>query len=112
MRFGCTSILPNPRGLAKRRFPRGASRITLSTMLSLREVVERYNALAPSPGEPVALSAFHLPADETSRLFTTLDEDYHISRYLHFSCGTGERYTIDGEEATHVSIDPAISSLL
>jgi hypothetical protein len=81
-------------------------------MLSLKEVVERYRSLAQSAGEPVALSAFHLGVDETSRLFTALDEDYHISRYLHFSCGSGGRYTIDGEEVTHVSIDLAISSLL
>jgi hypothetical protein len=81
-------------------------------MLSLKEVVERYTLLAQSFGEFVALSAFNLTAEETSRLFTALDEDYHISRYLHFSCGTGVRYTIDGEEVTHVSIDSAISTLL
>ena len=81
-------------------------------MLSLKEVVERYTLLAQSFGELVALSAFNLTAEETSRLFTALDEDYHISRYLHFSCGTGVRYTIDGEEVTHVSIDSAISTLL
>ncbi len=81
-------------------------------MLSLKEVVERYSSLAQSFGEPVALSAFNLAPEETSRLFTALDEDYHISRYLHFSCVTGGRYAIDGEEVTHLSIDPAISTLL
>jgi hypothetical protein len=112
MRFKCTSILPNPQALAKRGFPRRTSRITLSTMLSLKEVVDLYTSLAPSFGEPVALSAFNLSPEKTSRLFTALDEDYHISRYLHFSCSTGSRYAIDGEEVTHISIDPAISSLL
>jgi len=81
-------------------------------MLTLREVVERYNSLAQKYGEAVALSAFCLSPEETSRLFTALDEDYHISRFLHFSCAAGERYSIAGEFATHVKIDPEISSLL
>ena len=81
-------------------------------MLSLQEVVHRYTSLAPSFGEPVPLSAFNLTPEETSSLFTSLDEDYHISRYLHFSRGTGTRYMIEGEEVTHIRIDPGISSLL
>lgn len=81
-------------------------------MLSLKEVVDRYSALAKTSSEPVALSAFGLSDDETSRLFTGLDEDYHISRYLHFSLATGQSYSIDGEEVTHVAIDPGIVSLL
>jgi len=80
-------------------------------MLSLKEIVDRYNSLAQRSGGPVPLSAFNLSAEETSRLFTTLDEDYHISRFLHFSCAAGERYSIAGEPVTHVRIDPAISSL-
>jgi hypothetical protein len=82
-----------------------------SAMLTLREVLDRYHSLAQRSGEPVALSAFSLSPEETSRLFTALDEDYHISRFLHFSCATGERYSIAGEAVTHVRIDPAISSL-
>jgi len=81
-------------------------------MLSLKEVVERYEALAKEFGEPVALSSFHLSSDETSHLFSSLDEDYHISRFLHFSCGSGQRFTVAGEEVTHLSIDQGISSLL
>jgi hypothetical protein len=81
-------------------------------MLSLKEVVDRYTALAKPNGEPVPLSAFHLPLEETSRLFSSLDEDYHISRFLHFSCKEGQRYNIDGEDVTHVSIDAAIFSIL
>ena len=72
----------------------------------------RASALAKSSGEPVALSAFQFSPEETSRIFTDLDEDYHISRFLHFSNGAGQSYSIGGEAATHVAIDSAISSLL
>lgn len=81
-------------------------------MLTLREVVDRYASLAKLFGEPVALSAFQLPPEETSRLFTSLDEDYHISRFLHFSAGAGQKYVIDGEAVTHVVIDAGVSSIL
>jgi len=81
-------------------------------MLSLKEVVERYNSYAQKSGEPVPLSAFQLAPDETARLFGMLDEDYHISRFLHFSRGAGQGYSIAGEPVTHVRIDPAISALL
>jgi hypothetical protein len=81
-------------------------------MLSLKEVVDRYASLAQSFGEPVALSAFQLSAEETSRLFTDLEEDYQISRYLHFSSGAGQSYSIGGEAMTHVAIDRAISTQL
>jgi hypothetical protein len=81
-------------------------------MLSLKEVVQRYAILAGDFGQPVALSAFGLARDDTQNLFSSFDEDYHISRFLHFSCGTGQRYTISGEAATHIAIEPAINSLL
>lgn len=94
------------------RFPHCAARDTLASMLSLKEVVDRYASLANSFGEPVALSAFQLSPEETSRLFAGLDEDYHISRFLHFSSGAGQSYSIGGEAVTHVAIDRAISSQL
>jgi hypothetical protein len=94
------------------RFPRRAARDTLAVMQTLREVVDRYASLAKSFGEPVALSAFQLSAEETSRLFTGLDEDYHISRFLHFSAGAGQSYVIGGESVTHVALDAAISTVL
>jgi len=81
-------------------------------MLTLREVVDRYASLAKGFGEPVALSAFQLSAEETANLFTALDEDYHISRFLHFSHSTGQSYSIDGEAVTHVAIDAGVSSVL
>jgi hypothetical protein len=81
-------------------------------MLTLKEVVDRYSSLAKQGGGPVALSAFGLSPEETARLFASLDEDYHISRFLHFSAGAGQRYQIGQEQVTHVAVDPAISSLL
>jgi hypothetical protein len=81
-------------------------------MLSLKALIERYHAVAKKSGEPVALSAFKLANEETERLFAALDEDYHISRFLHFSQGDGQRYLVNGELVTHIAIDPGISSLL
>ena len=81
-------------------------------MLSLKQVFDSYTSLAEQSGEPVPLSAFNLSSEETSRLFSVLDEDYHISRFLQFSCAAGQRYLVAGEPVTHVKIDPAISSLL
>jgi hypothetical protein len=45
-------------------------------------------------------------------LFSIFDEDYHISRFFHFSQTNGEKYSINGEAATHVAIDPEIASIL
>jgi hypothetical protein len=81
-------------------------------MMNLREVVERYATLAGSFGDPVALAAFGLTAEETKNLFAGFDEDYHISRFLHFSRGQGLSYQISGEAVTHLAIDPAIYSIL
>lgn len=81
-------------------------------MMSLREVVQRYAMLAGSFGNPVALSAFGLNEQETQNLFSAFDEDYHISRFLHFSHADGQSYSISAEDVTHVAVDPAVYSLL
>jgi hypothetical protein len=81
-------------------------------MLTLQQVVDRYRALSPGSSSPVALSAFGFTQDETQNLFNALDEDYHISRFLHFSNEEGKSYLISGTEVTHVSIDSAIESIL
>jgi hypothetical protein len=81
-------------------------------MMSLKELVERYAAIAGNFGNPVELSAFGLSTEETQKLFSNFDEDYHISRFLHFSRDEGQRYAISAEEVTHVAIDPSIYSLL
>lgn len=102
-------------------------------MMSLRELVDRYRALAGEFGQPVALSAFALGQTDTERLFSAYDEDYHISRFFQFTRqrglpgkGTGGArrsrksptpgratlYSINGFPATHVALDAEIASIL
>jgi hypothetical protein len=80
--------------------------------ITLRDLVARYRAIAGQFGAPVALEAFGLSPEQTETVFSGYDEDYHISRFLHFISGTGTRFVIDGEPVTHVSIDPEIASIL
>jgi hypothetical protein len=81
-------------------------------LMPLRELVRMYRSHAASFGEPVALSVFGLTAQETERLFSSYDEDYHISRFFHFSEAAGGRFSINGFLATHVSLDPEIETIL
>jgi hypothetical protein len=81
-------------------------------MMPLRELVDRYRSLAGEFGRSVPLAAFQLPDAETERIFSGYDEDYHISRFFHFSEAGGEKYFVDGESVTHVAIDPEVSSIL
>ena len=81
-------------------------------MMPLRELVERYHSLAVHFGVPVALSAFALSPAETERVFSSFDEDYHISRFFHFTEDTGTRFSINGIPATHVAVDAEIESIL
>ena len=81
-------------------------------MMSLKELYRVYTTIAAKPGEPVPLAAFQLSAEETEKLFSIFDEDYHINRFFHFSEAAGTKFTIDGEAVTHVAIDPEISSIL
>jgi hypothetical protein len=81
-------------------------------MMPLRELVDRYLSIARGFSVPVALSAFALNHAETERLFSSYDEDYHISRFFHFSQGEGAPFSINGFPATHVVIDSEIQSIL
>ena len=83
-----------------------------AAMPDLSAVIERYVTLTDKFGEPVALSAFELTPEITQSVFTSLDEDYHISRYLHFSNAGGNAYLISGAAVTHVSIDATIRDVL
>jgi len=83
-----------------------------SSMMPLRDLVRLYRSQAANYGEPVALSSFGLTKAETERLFSGYDEDYHISRFFQFSESAGEKYSIDGVPATHVSIDAEIQTIL
>ena len=81
-------------------------------MLNLRDVVDRYLAVGGSFGRPVALTSFALAPAEAQALFSAFDEDYHISRFLHFSRSEGQSLLISGVLVSHVTIDPDISSIL
>ena len=81
-------------------------------MWNLRQLVDRYFVLAGGYGKPVALGRFALTAAETLTVFGSFDEDYHISRYLHFSKQEGNSYLIGGEQVTHLSIDESIKEIL
>ena len=80
--------------------------------MSLRDVIEKYSQLAGGFGRPLALVAFGLSPDETERVFGIFDEDYHISRFFHFRNEHGDKYSINGEIATHVVVDPEIRLVL
>jgi hypothetical protein len=81
-------------------------------MMPLYDLVEKYRSLAGGFGKIVALSAFALTRAETERLFSSYDEDYHISRFFHFSEAGGETFAINGIPATHVSVDSEIETIL
>ncbi len=81
-------------------------------MMPLRELVDRYRSLAGEFGRSVSLAAFQLSVAETERLFSGYDEDYHISRFLHFTQAEGSRFSINGIPVTHVSLDSEIESIL
>jgi len=89
----------------------GARRAS-SAMLPLKKLVERYRALAGEYGTSVALTAFDFTRDETERLFSGYDEDYHISRFFNFSEGDGMTFLINGERVSHVAINQEIESIL
>ena len=81
-------------------------------MLSLHELVDRYRDLAGGFGRAVPLSAFSLTQHETERLFSAYEEDYHISRFFHFTNQGRTEYAINGFPATHVSLDAEIETIL
>jgi len=83
-----------------------------ASMMPLRELVRLYRSHAGDFGKPVALSAFGLTSAETERLFSGYDEDYHISRFFHFSESAGQKFSINGISATHVSLDAQIETIL
>jgi hypothetical protein len=80
--------------------------------MQLHEVVEKYSAVVREFGEPVELARFGLSREETEKLFSSLDEDYHISRFFHFINGAGQAFTINDFPYTHVAIDAAILEIL
>jgi len=81
-------------------------------MTTLRDIVEKYLAIAGGFTFLAPPADFGLEHKETELLFGSLDEDYLISRYLHFSQVSGPTYNINGFKQTHISIDQEIRSVL
>lgn len=80
--------------------------------MTLRQFVEKYLSIAGGFGFLAPLADFGLARGEAERLFGALDEDYHISRYLHFAQVSGPVIAINGFDQTHVTIDAEIESVL
>jgi hypothetical protein len=80
--------------------------------MSLSELVRVYRLHAGEFGRPVALSTFALSPAEAERLFSAYEEDYHIGRFFHFTEDRGQKFSINGFSATHVSIDAEIQTIL
>lgn len=80
--------------------------------MTLRGIVEKYLVIAGGFGYLAPLADFGLDRSEAERAFGAYEEDYHISRYLHFSQVTGPAYKINGFDQTHITIDSEIESIL
>ena len=80
--------------------------------MRLAELVENYLAVADGYGKSIALSSLGLSKEEVEDVFSTFDEDYHISRFLHFTLAAGANYQINGFPQTHVSIDEEVQTIL
>ncbi len=83
-----------------------------ATGMTLRQLVDLYLSLARQFGKPVTLSSFGLSPAETELLFSSYDEDYHISRFFHFSESEGTKFSINRIPVTHVSLDAEIETIL
>jgi hypothetical protein len=79
---------------------------------ALQEIVDKYLAAAGSYGEDAPIGALGGGREEIERVLSAFDEDYHISRFLHFRNEAGESYNINGFPQTHVTIDAEIQSVL
>src|SRR3989442_6784263 len=80
--------------------------------MTLRELVEKYRSIGGGFGRPAALAAFGQAQAGAEHLFGIYDEDYHISRFFHFSESDGQRFFINGVPVTHVTIDADVEALL
>jgi len=102
------------RGLARRpRFRQNSGHAgRAGDAMQLKDVVEMYKGLAGEFGRPVELSQFGLSHEETEKLFSVFDEDYLISRYLHFVNSGDGAYSINDFPYTHVMIDQEIQQIL
>ena len=80
--------------------------------MNLNEIVKKYLQISGGYGRPLALADFGLDRAQTERVFSAFDEDYHISRYFHFTSSAGISYKLNGFDYTHVSMDCEINAIL
>ena len=83
-----------------------------NTKMQLNQLIQKYLAAGGAYGQAVPLDSLGLSAQEIEDVFSTFDEDYHISRYFHFQCASGANYQINGFPQTHVSVDADIQDIL
>jgi len=81
-------------------------------VMTLQQVVAKYQSLAGDFGAATALTGFGLTKAETEQLFSDYNEDYHISRFFDFSEADGEKFSINDVPATHLSIDSEVRTIL
>jgi hypothetical protein len=81
-------------------------------IMTLQQLVAKYQSLAGSFGVAIPLSAFGLSKAETEQLLSDYDEDYHFSRFFDFADADGDKYLINGVPATHLAIDSEIQNTL
>jgi hypothetical protein len=80
--------------------------------LELKEVVQKYLAVAGGYGKTVPLDSLGLSRQDIESVFSAFDEDYHISRFFNFKCAAGAGYKINGFPQSHISIDAEIQAIL
>jgi len=89
--------------------------LTVTTTMDLAGVVKKYRELVGGLGPAVSLSDFGFPRADAEKFFSELDEDYQISRILHFQNREAEHFPvfrINGFPQTHITLDAEIESLL
>jgi len=84
--------------------------------MNLGEIVQKYLATAGAYGKQIPLASLGLAKEELEGALGAFDDDYHISRFLHFTCAKESTapltYQINGFSQTHISIDSDVQSIL
>ena len=80
--------------------------------MNLNEVVKKYIQISGGYARPVSLADFGLLREQTERIFSAFDEDYHISCYFHFTGSGGTAYKLNGFDYSYVLIDAEIEFIL
>lgn len=80
--------------------------------MTLHQIVDKYLAIAGGFAFLAPLADFGMEKSEVERIFGAFDEDYHISRFFHFSESEGVKFSINGIPVTHVSLDAEMETIL